>query len=423
MPRQQLHKRLTEEQAKAILENYVSGEITAQNARDNLGLKRSQFFDLVKAYRDTPDSFTIKPSKKDNSHLKISEEAERLIIKELKKEKQLIDNKNIPVRFYNYSAVRDDLLKEHGVKISVPTIISRAKDNGFYLPKREHKVHDREVITNFAGELVQHDSSLHQWSPFSEDKWHLITSLDDYSRGLLFADLFEQESSWVHITSIESVVLKYGCPLKYYPDQHSIFRYVRERDKFTPWYTAHKFTDEVDPQFKQVLKDCGTDLIYALSPQAKGKIERPYRWLQDRMVRACAKNHITEIKDARKILKELASDYNNKWVHSTTKEIPMMRLEAAINSGKSLFKPFTIKPPFESSKDIFCLRSQRVVNGYRKITFKQAELLVPKSLPRDTVDLRIVPNVKKGLAEVRIWNKNELVSVQLAKHEDLDLNL
>ncbi len=100
-----------------------------------------------------------------------------------------------------------------------------------------------------------------------------------------------------------------------------------------------------------------------------------------------------------------------------------MRLEAAINSGKTLFRPFIIKPPFESGKDIFCLRNQRVVNGYRKISFKGIELVVPKSLPRDTVDLRIVPNVKKGLAEVRIWNRSELVSVQLVKHEDLELNI
>ena len=420
---QQLHKRLSEEQVKAILESYLAGEITVTSVLENLRLKRSRFFLLLKEYKENPDSFTITPPKKANGYLKISDEAEKLIIKELKKEKQLIDNKDMPVRFYNYSAVRDDLLKQHGVKISVPTIISRAKNNGFYLPKREKKVHDHEVITNFAGELIQHDSSIHQWSPFSTDKWYLITSIDDYSRGLLFADLFERESSWVHICSIESVVLKYGCPLKYYPDQHSIFRYVRERDKFTPWYTAHKFTDEVDPQFKQVLKDCGTEVTYALSPQAKGKIERPYRWLQDRVVRTCAKEHITEIKDAKKVLKELVYDYNNKWIHSTTKEIPMVRLEAAVNSGRSLFRPFTIKPPFESSKDIFCLRNQRVVNGYRKIVFKHAELTVPKSLPRDTVDLRIVPNVKKGLAEVRIWNKGELVSVQLAKHEDLELNI
>lgn len=420
---QQLHKRLSEEQVKAILESYLAGEISVVNVLSNLGIKRARLFRLLKTYRDNPDKFTIIPPKKENTHLKISDEAEESIIKELKKEKQLIDNKNMPVKFYNYSAVRDDLLKWRNIKVSVPTIIARAKNSGFYLPKREKKLHDHEVITNFVGELVQHDSSLHQWSPFVKDKWYLITSLDDYSRGLLFADLFEKESSWAHISSIESVVLKYGCPLKYYSDQHSIFRYVRERDKFTPWHTARKFTDEVDPQFKQVLKDCGADIIYALSPQAKGKIERPYRWIQDRIVRACAKDHVTEIKDARKILRELVYDYNHKWIHSTTKEIPIIRLESAVNSDRSLFRPFAIKPPYQSSKDIFCLRNQRVINSYRKITFKQTELLVPKVLPRDTVDLRIVPNVKKGLAEVRMWNRDELVSVQLVKHEDLGLNL
>ncbi len=419
----QLRKRLSEEQVKAILENYLAKEITVANALANLGIKRARFFRLLKAYRDDPDGFALAPPKPASHHRKIPAAAEQLIIQELAKEKRLIDNKNIPVKFYNYSAVRDDLLKQHGVKVSVPTIISRAKDNGFHLPKRERKIHDREVITNFAGELVQHDSSHHLWSPFAAEKWYLITSLDDYSRGLLFADLFEQESSWAHINSIESVVLKYGCPLKYYSDQHSIFRYVRERDKFTPWHTARKFSDEVDPQFKQVLKDCGTDLTYALSPQAKGKVERPYRWLQDRLVRTCAKEHLTEIKEARQVLNELVYDYNHKWIHSTTKEVPMIRLEAAVNSGKSLFRPFTIKPPYQSSRDIFALRSQRVVTACRKINFKKAELTVPKTLPRETVHLRIVPNVKKGLAEVRMWNDDELVSVQLVRHEDLELNI
>lgn len=421
MSKRQIHKRLTEDQVKAILENYVSGELSAANAREILGLGRSWFFDLVKEYRNNPDTFTTTPSKRANVHRRIDEKLEKAILEELKKEQKLILNKNMPVKSYNYSAIRDELLNKHQLSVSVPTIITRAKENGFYLPKREKKIHDREVITNFAGELIQHDSSRHQWSPFVDDKWTLITSLDDYSRGLLFADLVEQESSWVHIASVESVVLQYGCPLKYYPDQHSIFRYVRERDKFTPWQTAQKFTDEVDTQFKQVLKDCGIDLIYALSPQAKGKIERPYRWLQDRIVRTCAKEHITDIADARKVLKELVYQYNHKWVHSTTKQIPMMRLENAVREGKSLFRPFVIKPPYQSSKDIFALRSQRIVDPYRKISFKRLELSVPKALPRETIELRIVPNVKSDLAEIRMWNQKELVSVQLVKHEELDL--
>lgn len=422
MGKQQLHHRLSEEQVKLILEHYLSKEVSLDNALENLQIKRARFFRLLKRYQDSPDTFTIAPPKRTNAHSKVSTEVERCLTKELEKEQQLILNKNIPVRFYNYSAVRDDLLNKHKIKVSVPTIINRAKQQGFYIPKPPHKAHDREVITNFAGELVQHDSSLHLWSPFMDRKMYLITSIDDYSRLLLYAELFLEETSWWHISAIESVVLAHGCPLKYYPDQHSIFRFVRDRDKVAPWHTARKFTDDVDTQFKQVLNDCHTELIYALSPNAKGKIERPYQWLQDRIVRTCAKEHITEPAGVRRVLQALVYQYNQVWVHSTTKQIPMVRFDQAIQTGQTLFRPFTIQPPFTSSKDIFALRDQRVVDNYRKISFHNLDTTVPGVPQRQIVQLRIVPHTQPGLAEVRIWFKDKLVTTQLVRHADLKLN-
>ena len=420
MSKSQMHKRLTQEQVVLILENYLSREIALTSALENLGLKRARFFRLLKAYQDNPEKFAIIP-RRDNAHRKITKAAETLIKKELQKEQKLIQNKDMPIRSYNYSAVADDLLTWHQVKVSVPTIINRAKDWGYYLPRKPRRVHDRVVLTNFAGELVQHDSSHHLWSPFMDQKLYLITSLDDYSRLLLYADLVENETSWTHILAVESVIMRYGCPLKYYPDQHSVFRYVKNRDQFRPHQTYSKFTDDVDTQFKQVLKDCGTDLIYALSPQAKGKIERPYGWLQDRIVRTCAKEKIMKLAEVRDVLKELVYQYNHRWVHSTTKDIPAARFEKAREEGKSLLRPFVIKSPFESSKDIFCLREQRVVNNYRKISLHNLELTVPNVPPRYPVDLRIVPNAKVGLTEVRMWFKGKLVSTQLVKNQDLGL--
>src|SRR5258708_1003561 len=418
----QLHNRLSEEQVKLILEHYLSHEVSLTNALENLQIKRARFFRILKRYQESPDTFTILPPERTNEHSRVSKNMEEVNNEELKKEKQLILNKDIPVRFYNYSAVRDDILKKHQIKVSVPTIISRAKEQGFYIPKTKRKTHDREVITNFVGELIQHDSSHHLWSPFMDRKMYLITSIDDYSRLLLFADLFLEETSWWHITAIESVVLAHGCPLKYYPDQHSIFRFVRERDKFSPWHTAAKFTDDVDTQFKQVLKDCNTELIHVLSANAKGKVERPYQWLQDRIVRTCAKEHITGYEDVRKVLKDLVYQYNNVWVHSTTRQIPAVRFDQAIHTGQTLFRPFTIKPPFQSSKDIFALRDQRVVDNYRKISFHNLEITIPGVPQRHTVDLRIVPNTQPGLAEIRIWFKDKLVATQLVKHAEIKLN-
>ena len=82
---QQLHKRLSEEQVKAVLENYLAGEITVAAALENLGLKRARFFRLVKAYKTNAETFTLVPAKKLNSHLKISGEADKLIIKDEKR--------------------------------------------------------------------------------------------------------------------------------------------------------------------------------------------------------------------------------------------------------------------------------------------------------------------------------------------------
>ena len=132
----------------------------------------------------------------------------------------------MPITDFNYSAIRDILVEKHGLTVSLPTIIARAKQ--WAATARGLKAtHTREVLTNYAGELIQHDASIHQWSPYIQEKFVAITSLDDYSRGLLFADLFKTENTWNHIHAVKSVVLSYGCPKSYYADQHSIFRYVK----------------------------------------------------------------------------------------------------------------------------------------------------------------------------------------------------
>ena len=415
MGNQQIHKKFSDEQVIAILENYLAKEITTKEAMSKLELRRSQFFNLAARYRDGSDNFTIK-HKGNAGNRKISDGIERVILKELKKEKLLIDNKAMPIKFYNYSAVKDALGK---VSVSLPTIISLAKAHGYYLAKPERKIHDREVLTNLIGELLQHDSSHHLWSPYMKTKLYLITTIDDYSRLLLYAELIEAENVWSHIMALKSVFLQYGCPFKYYPDQHSIFRYVKDRDKNRPWNNYTKFTDDIDPQWKQVLQNCGVGLSYALSPQAKGKIERPYRWLQDRIVRIAAKEKLTTVDELRTVLKELVNTYNTKWVHSTTKEIPLVRFENAIRQNKSLFKPFRVEKPNQTVDDIFCLRAERVIDSYRKISFDKIDLRVPNGTPRQTVELRLVPDEKTGLVKIRFWQKDRFLGEQLEKLENL----
>lgn len=323
----QLHKKFTDDQIKDLLARYLESKVKRVYIQEILGIKRRRFCQLVDKYRKDPAGFSIRYVREHQTR-ELDDAIETNILKELCLEKKLILNKDVPIRRYNYSYIQDRLEKDYKQKVSLPTIINRAKENGFYLKRSKRKAHDREVLTNYIGQLIQHDSSHHLWAPAAAEKWYLITSLDDYSRMILYAELFKQETSWAHIMSLQSVFLKYGLPYSYYVDSHSIFRFVQGRDSM---WREHKFlTDDTNPQWKRVLDDCGVKIVYALSPQAKGKIERPYQWLQDRMVRTCVRNNITDIRQARTVLGQEVQRYNYRQVHSTTQEVPFFRFQRAM---------------------------------------------------------------------------------------------
>lgn len=272
-------------------------------------------------------------------------------------------------------------------------------------------------MTNYAGELVQHDTSIHLWAPDAETKWYLITSIDDYSRDLLYAELWEKETSWSHIMAAKSVVTRFGCPMRYYVDNHAIFRFVEKRDAIHMKATMNEKNAFV--QWKEVLKDLNVEVIYALSPSAKGKVERPYRWLQDHIVRACAREGVTKIDQCREILYQEVNRYRFHRVHSTTKEIPNRRLEKAFEEKQGLFRKATIKAPYETWDDIFCYRYKRTVDAYRKVSFNNLQFSISGAPIRAEIELRISFDLKTKMAKIRFWYHNRLIGEQTAKAEDL----
>jgi len=414
----QLHKRFSAEEVKALFRKYLYEGIELIYILETLKIKKSRFFNLLKGYARDPNNFSLQYKRKSASR-RISADVERSIIKELKEEKKLIEDKDISTTSYNYSYVKDRIYENYKQKVSLPTIINRAKKEGFYKPKkRKKKSHDREVHSNYIGELIQHDSSHHKFSPYADKKWYLITTLDDYSRLLLYAKLIEKETSWQHILALQDVFLVWGFPFSYYVDSHSIFRFVQGRDSL--WRKHYLVTDEVDTQWKMVIDECKVKAIYALSPQARGKIERPYRWLQDRIVRTCAREGIEAIQEGREVLKNEIKRYNYRQVHSTTGEIPILRFERAMKEKKSLFREFKIPSPYTSVKDIFCLRVKRIVDPYHKISLDKLTFKVHKAPLRKEVQLRITPDENTGLTEIRIWYKDILTDVYQVKNSDLN---
>jgi hypothetical protein len=410
----QLHKRFNNEQVKDIVSKFDKKLIRAKEACRFLGIGRTRFHSLVKMYRKDSQQKLVGYTRSTPTRT-IKDSVKTHILSELAIEKEkIIDNPDVPTNHYNYSYIRNLLVNKYAEKAALSTIISLAKDNDYYKPKRKKRdnEHTRVVLTNFVGELIQHDASPHLFAPDSKEKWSLITSIDDYSRKLLSARLVRRETVWQHILSVEEVCTIFGIPFSYYIDQHSIFRYVKDRDKFSVWTTYTKFTGDVDTQWAALLKELSVKPIYALSPQAKGKIERPYQWLQDHLVRTCVRYGITNRENAQNILDEEVYLYNTKRIHSTTGEIPDIRFNKALKEEKTLFRPFSIPTSYISTKDIFALRQQRRTDGYRSISLFGKQMKVPKADPYQDIDIRYSPREKDEIL-FRFWTNNNFLGEQL----------
>ena len=124
-----LRKLFSADEVKEEFRRYLARQIGVDQASAMLKIRRRQFFKLLKLYRDRPESFSLQYTRKTPPR-RIDAKVEAKITQELKKETEIIRDKRNPVRFYNYSYVKEILEKKHKVQVSLPTIIDRAKKMG-----------------------------------------------------------------------------------------------------------------------------------------------------------------------------------------------------------------------------------------------------------------------------------------------------
>ncbi len=136
----QVHKRFIAEQVKALLKGYCQGNLDRANVEEILEINKTRFFELLEQYRRNPDKFSINYERPTSS--KLPDLAEKRIKEELMLDKGLIEDPDLPVKNYNYSAIKDHLIKE-GIMVSLPSIIRRAKALNCYRLHPKQKAHDR----------------------------------------------------------------------------------------------------------------------------------------------------------------------------------------------------------------------------------------------------------------------------------------
>ena len=197
----------------------------------------------------------------------------------------------------------------------------------------------------------------------------------------------ERETSFDHLSVARKTVEDYDLPLAYYVDEHSIFRFVKHKGIHVT-YTVGE--DEGKIQFKRALESLGIGVIYAHSPEAKGKIEKQFDYFQRRLPFLCQKYKVVKISKAEKILDELISFYNEKHVHEETHETPNERYKKGIREGKSRLRRLSEDIDLDY---VFSIHHQKKVKKDRTISFGGERWKVGK-FPKDTVTVCFIPKRK-----------------------------
>lgn len=226
--------------------------------------------------------------------------------------------------------------------------------------KRKHRL--RRSPKEQFGEMLQGDSSPHDWLEGRGPRLDLVHFVDD-ATGVEWADFFPEETTEAYFTVMMDILKKEGIPPSIYVDNHSVFRVNRDQ-------TIEEELSGKKPltTFGRAMEELGIRIIYADSPQAKGRVERRGGLNQDRLVSELRKANACTLEEARIIL-SIHLKKNNA------------RFQIKPASETSAFIPL---PKGCDLKQILCWKEERTVANDNTISFHGHLLQIPKSQRRAT---------------------------------------
>lgn len=165
---------------------------------------------------------------------------------------------------------------------------------------RRQRLHPPRPRRPCVGELVQIDGSPHDWFEGRGPRCTLIAFIDDATSRVMHAYFAPVESSQAYLDALRAYVTAYGCPAALYSDRHGIF-------------TKHDPEDDAPTQFQRAIGSLGIAGIQALTPQAKGRVERLFQTLQDRLVKALRLAGIDNLAAANAFLPGYLASHNSRF--------------------------------------------------------------------------------------------------------------
>jgi hypothetical protein len=154
------------------------------------------------------------------------------------------------------------------------------------------------------GELVQIDGSDHDWFEGRSPKCNLLVYVDDATSQLMALRFVPHESAFTYFQITKEYLLQHGKPLAFYSDKLGVFR-VNQK--------SPELQGEGITQFGRALKELNIHIICANTCQAKGRVERANKTLQDRLVKELRLRGINTMEEANAYLPEFINDFNKRF--------------------------------------------------------------------------------------------------------------
>jgi len=223
--------------------------------------------------------------------------------------------------------------------------------------RRSPKYRSRRERKPALGMMLQIDASPHDWLEGRGPWLTLVGAIDD-ATNFRWARFVEAETTWSYMELMERIFDSHGLPLSLYSDRHSIFQAKREPTVVEQLKNRYPLT-----QFGRAMDELGIKVIPAHSPQAKGRVERMWGVLQDRLVVELRLVRASTIEQANAVLDRLLADINR-------------RFHVAPKDQTNLFRP----APSRSRLDrILCLKERRTVAKDHTVSFEGLVLQIPPS--------------------------------------------
>lgn len=216
---------------------------------------------------------------------------------------------------YGPTLAAEKLKERHDIKLATETVRQLMIEDGLWKTREQQRarLHQPRTRRNCLGDLIQIDGSLHPWFEERGPTCSLLVYVDDATGRLMQLHFAPTESAMSYFEATRKYIVKHGKPHTFYSDRAGVFRSLRQGKQ------------QNQTQFHRALTELDIDLICASSPQAKGRVERMNRTLQDRLVKELRLHEISTIDEANASSDMFVEDYNRRFERMPRQPINLHR--------------------------------------------------------------------------------------------------